>query len=278
MAATTAIMGHQALMSFNGTAMEFNSTTLKKTGTLIERDGIRGTRSRNINDVRTGPYSVGGNVVMEPSAANLNALMVLALGANGAVGETLTAFDVVLDRETNTVTYGGCVVNTATLRGSSGSTMELTLDLVGKTANTSGSVSAPTVAVPFIFADCVLTLGNVAYEIMELVLTINNNLATDRFANTLTLTDIPAGERLVTLQTTHSYTNTNSVLWDIALAGPTSPNTLAIGNGANTVTFTFGALQAAREDPDVNKSELLLVKNWTARKSGNTNEIAVALT
>ena len=276
--ATTAIMGHQALMSFNGTAMEFNSLTLKKTGTLMERDGIRGTRSRNINDVRTGPYGVGGNITMEPSAANLNAIMVLALGSAGAVAETLTSFSVIVDRETNIITYEGCVVNTATLRGSSGSTIELSVDLVGKTANTTGTVAAPTIAIPFIFADCVLTLGNTAYETMDFILTVNNNLVTDRFANALTLTDIPAGERLVTLQTTHSYTNTNAALWDIALAGPSAPNTLAIGNGANTVTFTFGALQAAREDPDVSKSELLLVKNWTARKTGNTNEIAVALT
>lgn len=275
---TTAIMGHQAKLSIGGTAMEFNSTTLKKTGTLLERDGIRGTRSRNVNDLRTGPYGVSGTIVMETSAANLNALMAYAVGANGVAAESLTSFDVIVDRITNVITYEDCVVNSATLRGSSGSTLELTLDLVGKTANTTGTVSAATVAVPFIFADCTFKLGNTDYETMEFVLTINNNVDTGRYANTLTLTDIPAGERLVTLQTTHSYANTNvAALLEPALAGLSAVNSLAVGNGTNTVTFTFGALQAAREDPDVNKSEILLVKNWTSRKTGNTNEIAVAL-
>lgn len=274
---TTATMGHQAKASVNGTAMEFKSCGLKKIGTITERDGIRGTRSPNVLDTRTGTYAVSGPFVIEPSAANLNALMVLALGANGAVAETLTAFSVVVDRSYNVVTYENCVVNTATLRGTQGGVVELSLDLVGKTANTTGSVSAPTVAIPFIMSDLTLTLGNTAYETMEFELVVNNNVDTSRYMNSLTLTDIPAGERLTTLRTVHAYMNTNSALWDVALTGPESPNTLVLNNGTNTITFTFGALQSPREDPDVSKGEILLTKNWTARKTGNTNEIAVAL-
>lgn len=274
---TTATVGHQSLISINGTAMEFKTCGLKKTGTIIERDGIRGTRSRNANDCRVGTYAVAGPVVLEPSAADLNACMVLALGANGAVAETLTSFSAIVDRDYNAVTYEGCVINTATLRCSQGGIAELTLDLVGKTANTTGSVAAPTVAIPFIMSDVTLTMGNTAYETMEFELVVNNNVATDRYMNSLTLTDIPAGERLVTLKTVHAYNANSAALWEPALAGLTT-NTLVLANGTNTVTFTFGALQTAREDPDVSKSEILLTKNWVARKTGATAEIAVALT
>jgi hypothetical protein len=274
---TTATVGHQSKVSINGTAMEYKGETLKKVGTIAERDGIRGTRSPNVLDTRTNIYTVSGGITIEPSAADLNALMVLALGANGAVGETLTSFSVVVDRDYNVVTYENCKVNSATLRGSQGGVVELALDLVGKTANTTGSVSAPTVAIPFIMADLTLTLGNTAYETMEFELVVNNNLATDRFMNSLTLTDIPVGERLTTLRTVHAYNANSNALWEPALAGPSSPNTLVLNNGTNTVTFTFGALQAPREDPDVDKGEIMLTKNWIARKTGNTNEIAVAL-
>lgn len=275
---TTASNGVLSKVSINGTAMEFKSCSLKKVGTILERDGIRGTRSRHSSDTRTGTYTVAGSIVLEPSAADLSALMALTIGANGAVAETLTSFSAIVDRGYNVVTYENCVVNSATLRCSQGGIAELTLDLVGKTANTTGTVAAPTVGIPFIMSDLTFTAGNTAYETMEFELTISNNVEAGRFMNSLTVTDIPPGERLVSLRTVHAYVNTNSALWEPAIAGLSAASTLVLANGTNTGTFTFGTLQAAREDPDVAKGEILMTKNWVSRITGNTNEIAFALT
>lgn len=272
---TVASYSHFGATSVNGLVMEFQSCGITMQGTpLIVRDGLRASLDSEAADVRNGPYYYGGPLVIQPSSAQLAALAALAM-ANATTG-VMTEFDVVVDRDYNVVTYEDMKVNTFTLRGSQGGIYEVTLDLVGKTANTSGSVEAVTEAAPLIFADTTLTIGNTAYEVMEIELIVNNNLRNDRWANALTLSDIaPAAKRVISLRTVHAFMNTNSALW-ATTATQFNTNTLVLNDSVNTTTFTFGALQAPREDPPLGDGEVMLTKNWTARATGNTEAIAVA--
>lgn len=277
---TTADMGHQATLSINGVNTEFSRCSLKRVDIRPERDGIRGTRSRNVLDVTgnttTGPYSVAGAIVLEPTAVQLNALAVLAIGAGGNIAEALTEFNVIVDPIYNEpMTYANCAVDSFTLRGQQGGIIEVTLDLVGKTESTAGAVTVPVVAIPFIMSDCTLTMGNVAVETIGFELSIQNNIDRSRFANAKTLTDVSAGERVVTMQTTHAADT--AALEAPAVAGLGATNSLVLNNGTNSVTFTFAALQAVREDPDIDKTEILLTKNWDIRRTSGTAEIAVAI-
>src|SRR6185295_15937104 len=62
--------------------MDFISESIAKKGNIVERDGIRGTVSKNSEDTRTGPYTVSGQLVVEPSAAELQIWLPRILGTD----------------------------------------------------------------------------------------------------------------------------------------------------------------------------------------------------
>lgn len=272
--AATGNPGHQTTISIGGTSYAFDSCTLGKHGQILERRGIRGTRSHNITDTRLGPYRVSGTVSLEPSPAELLSLMTLAIGTGGNVAETMTSFNAIVNRTTTVKTYTNCRVNRATLRGRQGEILSLALDLVGETETTGSAPAAPASAAPYIFSDVVLTLQSSARAVQEFELVIDNALIVDRFQNTLTVTDIPTGDRIVTLRSVHDYDSDNSALYDQAIAGATG--TLVANDGTTGRTFTFGVLQVPAETPPIEgKGLILLTLDMVARKSGNIAEIAV---
>lgn len=275
---TTAAMGHQAALSINGTPMAFLSCGLAKRSQFAVREGIRGTRSRYDTDVRLSTYTVSGPVVLEPSYAELSALMALAIGSGGAIAETLTEFDVVVDEVADVTTYADCKVNRATIRGSKGGIVQVALDLVGKTASDAGSVSTPSSAGPIVFSDLTLTLQSAARETESFELVIDNALMTDRFMNSTSVTDIPETDRKVSLTSRHAHHADNAALLGQAVAG--AAGTLVLTDGTSTGTFTFGILQVPEDRPEIpgRAEEILMALNMMAHKTGSTAEIAFALT
>jgi hypothetical protein len=277
---TVAAKGSEAKVKIGDTPMAVNSCTLKKTGSILEREGMRGTRTRNKDDTRTGPYSVAGTIELEPSPTELESLMALAIGADGDPDEALTEFDVIVDRKTNTHTYSDCKVNRCVLRGAQGGFCSVTLDLVGKTQSDDGEVGDVASTAPYIFADLTLKLlgdpDPTARETLDFELTIDNGLTADRFTNGLTVTDIPENDRLITLRSTHPYITDNEDL--LGQATPTG-GTLELDDGTKIATFTFGVLQPPEEDPDVSgkDSEIVLALNMVARQNGETADIGFTL-
>lgn len=268
-------------LSINGTAMAVLSSTLGKREVLLQRNGLRGTRSHFDTDARKGPQHVGGSINLEPSYAELVALVALAIGAGGNTSNALTAFNTVVDKVEKVDTYTGCKIGRMTLSGTQGGIISCSLDVLGKTevVNT-GTVAAPQSAIPFIMSDLVLTLVSVARETHSFTLVIDNMLDGERFLNALTLSQIVELDRVVTLTSTHPYNDTNYALYDQAIAG--AAGTLALNNGTNTGTFSFGRLQVPAESPDVpGKQELMLTLNMIASKvngsaANTTDEIAFA--
>ncbi len=259
-------------LSINGTPYAAISCDLGKRGTILRREGLRGTREHYANDARTGPYRVAGTIMLEPDSSCLNTMMNLAIGNSGNVQEVLTDFSVVVDRYTGTYTYAGCKVNRARLFGSQGGIVGLELDIIGKTEEKTGSVNTPSDAAPFIFADLDLTIGDYSREAMSFELVINNHLDGDRFLNEMTLPQVVELDRTVTLDTVHPYSTANEDLYGMAIAG--AVGNLAMNNGTDLRYFTFGALQAPSSSPNIRgKVEVPLELFMEAVRSGNTPSI-----
>jgi hypothetical protein len=249
-----------------------------KKETMLRRNGIRGTRSHIDGDARKGPQHIGGTIRLEPSYAELVALMSLAIGSGGNTSETIPSFNTVVDRYERVDTYTGCKVNRATITGQQGGIINVQLDVIGQTeVQNTGSVAAPNSGVPFIFSDLALNLANAVQEAFSFQLVIDNHIDPERFLNSLTLSQTVELDRTVTLQTVHPYNDTTVSLYDQAVQG--SAGTLALNNGTNTGTFSFGTLQVPAESPHIpGKTEVQLTLNMQAASNtaANTKEIAFA--
>ena len=285
---TTAFMGHHAKLATSASGpvnqpFVFASENIRKRGTIVARQGIRGTRSQTADDTRVGTYSVSGTLVLEPTPEDLAIWFPRILGAapSGtlyALAETLPEFVLAVDRGPKVFTYAGCKVSRATLRGSEGSLLRLTLDVVGKTESVGAAGTFPALTLantqPYIFSDLTLTLQAATREVKDFELVIDNALVTDRFMNSVTLTDIPEGDRVIALATTHAWATTNADLYDQALAG--AAGTLLLTNGGYSTSFGFATLQCPAESPTAaGRQEVPLVLAMTARKAGATAELAV---
>lgn len=271
--ASTPVMGHQCAVSVNGTAMSVKSCGVVKKQLHTERDGLRGTVQAHSDDVRQSFYTVGGPIVLEPSPAELAALAALAIST--ANGDVLTEFSVVVDRDYSVTTYEGCKIDTFSLKGQPGAPCELTIEVFGKTANTTGTVTAPASAAPYILDDVTLTLQSNSREIADFTLTINNNLVKDHVMNASTVTHVPEGPRVVALQTSVDYHGDNSTLLNQAITG--AAGSLLLNDGSTSHLFSFGNLKCAHTDPAITSkaAQVPLVLDMRAYKSGNTADVAI---
>ncbi len=254
---------------------------------------MRGTRGHVADDTRLGPYTVSGELVLEPTPEDLAIWLPRILGGTPTgtspktypLGETLPSFTLAIVRVAKVFTYAGCKVNRAVLSGMQGGLLRLALDLVAQseTVGNAGTFPAltPGATQPYIFSDLELTLAATAREVRQFALTVDNALVTDRFMNSLTIVGAPEGDRSVTLNTTHAWAPANTDLYAQALAGAagTLQLTNALGGTPPTgyrTTFTFATLQSPDRSPNVSgRQEVFLNLEMIARKTSGTAELVV---
>lgn len=270
------------------TRLVFVSESIAKRGVIVERDGLRGIRGHESADTRVGPYSVAGQLVLEPTPEDLAVLFPFILGADAsgttfALAETLPSFTLVVDRVAKVFTYAGCKVARATFSGSSGGLLRLAMDIVAQSeavgnAGTFPSLTA-SITQPYIFSDLTLTLQSAVRKPASFELVIDNGLITDRFLNSTTVVTIPEGDRVVMLNVVLPYaagtgTTGNTDLYAQALAG--AAGTLALANAGYSTTFSFATLQVPDNSPTVaGRGEIPLNLEMIARRSGGTAELGV---
>jgi hypothetical protein len=261
--------GAQTVVTIGSTAMAATSCSVGVKEVLLQRNGIRGTRDHYDADVRKGPQHVGGSINLEPSAADLAAIMALAVSDPTA---DLAEFTVAVSKAAGGQTLSGCKVSKATISGTQGGIISCALEVVGKTvSNSAASGSAVVDAIPFIFSDAVFSKAG---EVHNFQLVIDNHLDAERFLNSVTLPEVVPQDRTVMLQVSVPWSDANAALYNEALNSASS-GTLALNNGTNTKTFTFGKLIAPAESPDVpGKGEVLLQLNYVAVASTNTAAVA----
>ena len=270
---TTVYTGEQQTFSIAGTSV-MGWCTVGKHGTHLERQGTRGTRSHDIDDVVEGPYTVSGQIILNPTNTELNLLEPFIIGAGGTVDEALGEFAIVQDLGDGVRTYANCKITRASYTGQQGGLLLLTCDVIGRTESATGSApSEPASATPFAFDDITLTLAASAREVKEIEMVIDNALVADRHNQNQTVIDQVETDRIVTLRTVHDWSSNTVGLYGQAVGG--AAGTLVLNDGTNTRTYTYGKLQVPDETPVLQaKGPIDLTLNMTSRKDGATKEIA----
>lgn len=278
----------------NSTAIEVVSASLIAEHTLIESEGIRGTRSRTKERVRRGLINVGGTVVLHPSPTELDALLPVILGATEstdtfALAESLPEFDFMIDTGAKVYDFSDLKVNSATFRCSSGQPLELEIDMIGKTVTEGNAGTFPALTFDldtmFVFSDSVFTYDTSStgddYEILDFEVMIDNLLEA-RFGNSTTATSIDPTDRRVSLSVTTPWTATDGSSADStglyvtsSIAG--SDGSLALTNGNQSLSFAFANLKLApAATPIVNgRGEITKGITYNVYKSATTNELIV---
>lgn len=294
---TTAIQGYAAKVcaepgasphtfDVSSEPYEFKSFTVSRKDNILDTEGIRGTRSRHSVNTRLGTYAVSGNMVWNPTVADLVLWLPRICGVapsstTFALGDDLATtgiFGLLHDNSLSTFEYTDCMVNKATFRCQAGGLLELDLEIFGKTEVIGTGYPALTLGTtavsnsPFVMSDGVFTYVTAARDTLSWEMVIDNMLDV-RFSNSRTATSITAKDRLITSRTTHPYI---AALYNQAVGGTTG--TAVFTNSTVSLTFTYGVLQAPSVGPVVNgKGETVLQVDAVARMTGSTKELVVTL-
>lgn len=273
-------IGSAASFASNAKAYEWlGDLTFGKRGTVMSTDGIRGTRSHPVERTRNGLFTVGGTWSTNPGPADLTTLLPYILGTSGALTESIGEFYVGIEKIAAVYQYAGCKMASASFSGSQGSFLALSCNIEGKTetvgAITGFSALTPSLETPYVFMDCVLTIGGTPYQFREFNLTIDNGVLLDRFMNSTSRTDLIAADRVVAISLSLPFTSDTLALYD---TGATSAAVvLTFTNGANSLTMTMPAVQFPAQPQNLpNRNEIILPLSGIARKTGATLELTVA--
>lgn len=263
--------------------LELTSHTLQKKQTLLNTQGVYGTRSQRGERTRISQEVVAGSLVLPWSPASGAVLLPFVLGANAsgttfALAETLPEFVVQIDAATAVYTYANLVATKGTWRAQPGGFVEFTLDVMGQdeSAGAAGSGQSLTAPLdqPYLLSDAVLTLDGDAYTIFNIELSVDNKVQS-RFGNSVTATrNAPADLREVAISFDNPFTSNEVALYNDALGGVAI--VLALTNGTVSTTFTMAYVEFPSMTPIMaGKSEMPLKMQGIARMTGSTKELVV---
>jgi hypothetical protein len=233
------------------------STFGQKTEIYHSNVAARGTRSRRKERNRIVTQTPTGTVTMEPTATEIDWFIEKILGGTTdptsqitLVANALPEFVMSFDRTTERFFYTGCRVARCVISGSQGQALQWALDIEAET-ETKEAVAFATLSIPtdniFIMGDVTLTLNSVAQTIESFSLTIDNVLRADRFMDAVSRAEIPALDRIVTMEVMTPYDSVSNAVHDIGIAGVAG--SLAIADGTDTYTFDFANVKNATEHP-----------------------------
>jgi Phage tail tube protein len=296
-------MGFKSLLGMGPTSTiveqyEFKSESLTTQRALVRNPGIRGNRSQVIERMRQGTATPSGSIVFEPTLPELRKFVPRILGAaessqsgyySYAISDSLPYFWTSIWRVAGLYTYSNCVVDSAVFKSSSGSPLELTLNIEALaeavanpgTFQTGLSIDA---TAPMVHMDSTLTLNGAAVQCMEVELTIDNMLKKDRFVNSLTRTDLPPQGRVVTLKATVPYTSDTIALYDTGMTGVTADLIWSVGGAGDGSTGTDlhfllqNVIFPANKSPHVpGHDEITLTLSGQVYMTGGNNEISAKI-
>lgn len=265
--------------------IELITSSLKQTASLIQSEGMRGTRSRYGDRVTQGQKSVAGDLVLNPTPVELDTLLPYILGANEAtdvfsVADTLPSFYAMLDRVQKLHTYAGLVVARAVFNFTANQLVRLTLSVVGTTETEANAGGFPSLTIDtgeaYVMHQGVLTYDSVAREFNSATLTIDNAPLV-LFRNKQEASAITPGDRIVTLDVELPYDDANQDIYTEQEAGTWASGSLALTNGNQSLTFTLNSLRSEPGTPDIQArgQELVMPLSFRAYMTGSTREISV---
>jgi hypothetical protein len=177
---------------------EFMSESVKLDAGLEARSSLRG-RSRNRRGQKK--HAVAGTVEFQLQVDGMEVFLKNALGSSSTSGagpytHTIslaralpTGLSVELNRDASNIggssafLYDGCQIAKMTLKHSPGDFLKMSVDLVGEGDSSLVAVSTPTFAtfVGWDWDSFAATINGVSVSIKDLEITLDNNLATERY-------------------------------------------------------------------------------------------------
>ena len=277
-------MGWKSRLTIGGAAVEFVSCDIKETRDLVEDDGLRGSRTRQMERVAQGQIHIGGSITMQPTPSEMAVVLPLVMGAGSLITDVMSDTTVVLDTGTQASTYTGRF-SKMTMSGQPGKKVTVKLDFVGKSSSFGAGGTSGTLDIanrPYMFSDSGgITINGGVYSIDKFEFVIDNKIEPTYMQGQYP-TDIEPTDRICTLGIQTRYT-TEQALLTLAQAGPVigSPLVGSIGftNGSNSMSFTWGAMVAKSETVTVpGRQHLRLPLNYNLYGVGtSTKEIAAVL-
>jgi hypothetical protein len=282
--------------------IEIISESIARQGVILDTHGIRGTRSKAGERVRTGPYKVGGQISMYVDKYVLDTFLTYILGGTPTsqvypLADALPSFYLMIDRVAERFIYGPAYVGKATFSAAAGSSdqnqLKLTMDIEAVNESTSGAAFPAITTLdtfrPYIFADSTggITVNSTVYSSFGFDLTIDNHLLSDRFVNELFRSQIPAVDRTVSCKLTTPFTSVEEGLYAVPVGSFGTASAVftnaeeTISSTQSVLTFTMpGVLQYPAKSPVVpgKTSEIHLEIGSTARSFTNSGTIARELT
>jgi hypothetical protein len=270
--------------------LEALSDSIQESIELVQDEGLRGTRSRDVSRVAQGTIKVAGQVKLQPTPVELEALMPFILGTADSSGtyalnDTLTDMYWMIDRVNEVDTYL-LRVNKATFESSPGERLSVTLDLVGKTMTQAVAGSFPNTVPaidatvrPYMFYDTSsgITIGGTTYSFDKFEFVIDNKI-TPTYMQGQTATDLEPTDRIITLAIQTKYTSTESALFTAIRAGTAQTGSLSFTNGTNTFSLTFGKLLGTSKSVVIpGRQHIRLPLEYQVYSVGATKELVVTL-
>ena len=296
MAASLGVLGKLGIGSANPVTQRLNyvSEDFTRKDEVIDGNGIRGTRSGDIELVMDGIQRVNGPVNLIPTALEFSYLLEWILGGtptgSGTVtyplADTIPTRFVTVDRREKVFTYAGVGVNTATFRASRGTPLSVELGLIGQTETPANSGTFPAIELdvstkPFVFHNLVLSVEATTVSCAEFMLSVNNMIDADRYFNSQTLTAVNALDREIRFGTSLPYGDYEAIraAMNAGAGGMSVAATFAVGNTA--LVFTLPAVAVPMRAPGTpGRVEIMLPVEGRAYRSGGsggTRELVTTL-
>jgi hypothetical protein len=179
-------------------------------------------------------------------------------------------------------------VKTASFKSAQGGLLGLDLDLAFRTAADLAAATAQSMlaGLPFTHAGLVLTIDSVATRTKDLTIKVDNAVKDDHRYNSNDVQEFPTGDRIITLEATVPWSETNEALIAKVMKATTGElinlacTAVYTNPDTKTLTFTMAKLQLDTEQRNVggkdNPTELKIVGQALATTTRN-DEMTVAM-
>lgn len=254
----------------------------------VTRDlsGLCGTRSALAERMIAGPVTVSGELVLEPSLAELARLLPLAMGTSTASGpgvtlcqlaERLPSFTLAIDRGAAAFHYHGCQIAAARLAFERGApaTLALSIEALTEALAPAGSLSPADYepGAPLSLTSASVLLDGVAHEAAQIDLQIENRMAVERFASGTLRVDLPVVERRVRLGLTLPYDTAAQAIYAAAPGATTASARLT--TGADELRFDFPSVRFETSAPAIGVAAPLALQLTGMAASAGAGELSV---
>jgi len=293
----TASAGYAAQLDIGGVRYEFARCMLGAHESVIDANGIVGSRSRDVERVRGGNVHVGGQIEMEPTSLEWSMLLPWLMGGvplgadisgtspdfSYALGDQMPVQTIIVDKIAKVFTYANCAVDSFTITGAQGQALKLVIDVVGTTEAAAAAGTFPAGEVidlttqPFVFTDAAVLFAATATLIKSYELKVSNHIDRERFFNSTTLAQPPlALDRTTTFRTSIAYDSVlGALVYGTGIAG--AAVSVNHTNGAATLNVGMPALVFPREGLEIpGRVEEMLTINGTAYRKALVNELVIA--